>query len=109
MRCWARGIRHVDAGEIDCAMLSFISHLPPPNSFAALSPASEEVLFSSFPIKLHRLVNWGGGANSTSDVTGMQVIKAPVGLSPLAFECRRALWYTRSIVFLLFLPTSLPR
>lgn len=35
--------------------------------------AAQDVLFSSSPVKLHRLVNWSDGAASRSDVAGMQV------------------------------------
>lgn len=44
------------------------------------------MLFSSSPIKLHRLVSWGGGATSetASDVTGMQVLYAGMATNVLA-------------------------
>lgn len=35
--------------------------------------AAQDVLFSSSPIKLHRLVGWSDGSASSSDVAGMQV------------------------------------
>ncbi|CAM9765941.1 unnamed protein product, partial [Hapterophycus canaliculatus] len=38
-----------------------------------LETAAQDVLFSSSPVKLHRLVNWSDGAASRSDVAGMQV------------------------------------
>lgn len=42
---------------------------------AACLSAAQDVLFSSSPIKLHRLVSWVGGEGtaSASDVAGMQV------------------------------------
>ncbi|CAM9615914.1 unnamed protein product, partial [Ectocarpus fasciculatus] len=42
-------------------------------SLPHLETAAQDVLFSSSPIKLNRLVSWSDGAASSSDVAGMQV------------------------------------